>query len=232
VVQKLGTIEHEAALAELSREHSSARSEAIAEWKAIWETYSEQKAIVKSVRTEQGSGLGIDTKAVRASLEGNADFYPELTNSMMGKVDLLEQVDASLNEFTKSLSKAPQYMLLVDLQMFFVFVKYFAARIAFLAMRHSFIIFVAILIFGVTYSRVVAGMTDFMEAYFPEWPWLGAALILGAALVKKYYVDAKLKKVQTRLEAHWLSRFALHLHMVRAYALLSRTKSRQLPNGD
>lgn len=232
IQKKLGTVEHEVALAELSKEYTSARSEALAAWKGIWSTFRAQRGGAKSTASQMkilGNDIAAHIKAIEASLADADQEDAVLVDSTRKALDAMKQ--AAARRFETTLWKGPWLLLLVNLQIYTVFVRYFGARLAFLTVRHSFIVVVLVLIFGMAYSKFTSGVNKVVASLAPASPWLLVAVMFGAYVFKKYYIDPRLKRLQVRIEFRWLSRVALHLHMVRMFALLSRAQSRPTPEG-
>lgn len=231
--KKLGTLEHEVALAKVASEFKLASAESGDARRAIWRDFKQQRA--RSIATEKSMAES-DLRASKllADLE---KLYSEMSKddtdlrtSMRSALDAAHRTTEAGKDFGKGWQNGAWLMLFVNLQAYSVYLRYFYAKAVFFVFRHSFIFITSILLFGIAYSQASKAGIGQLSSLFPQWPWAVGALTVGAYLVKKYYFDPKLKKIQVKLETKRLRRLTFHLHVVRTMALVSRTVRRRHPS--
>ena len=230
IVEKLGTVEHEVALAKLSSEFKLASTESADAWNQIWRDFKHQRR--RAIQTERTfAEHSQQTKTQLADLEQSFSEITtedeDLRQSMRSCIDAAKRASKIGNEFESGLRKAPWLFLWVDLHSYSVYLRYIIAKLGFFLFRHGFIFLTSILILGIVYSQLTKALIEHFVALAPQWSWFAAALTLGAYVFKKYYFDPKLKKVQIKLETKCLRPLAFQLHIVRTMALMSRTHRRE-----
>lgn len=229
VRRELGTPAHEVALDRLNHEYRDAWSESKFAWGQIWESFRRHRGHAEEIHaafSTYDTEASVTIREIESSLQEATDRDPELTASLRHALDAMKRADAAGRKFASGWNRGPWLFLWADLWIYTVYARYLAARCAVGVLRHSFIIAVAILLFGIGYSKFRDAMTDLISSMSATWPWLTGLTLFGAYLFKKYYVDSKVKKLQVRFETRLLSKLAVHLHFVRAMALLSRTHAR------
>lgn len=229
IVTKLGGLEHEVALAALNEEFRAASCESRDAWRGIWRKFREHRQRARildeeyKARQREGAQLLAD---LEKSCEKLNDDFPEQNVSFRSCIDAAKAADdLDLNMGSMWRSGSWQF-LLIDLYAFSVYVRYHFAKATFFLFRHSFIAVTSIVIFGFGMSFVMRGTSNTLSELHPQWPWLGAAVAVFGYWMKKYYIDPKIRKLQTKLETRRLSPLAFHLHLARTMALYSRTASR------
>jgi hypothetical protein len=231
VIRKLGTVDHESAMADLSAEYKRAGPEASQAWSEIWRTFSAQRRRSSALK-RQFQLTDTEVKRHTRSIEeflASSEQEPgvdEVVCSLRAAVVAMKKPHMSRKTFYKVWWPVPWLFLRVNLYAYTVYVRYFLARLKSSILRHSFIVIVSILIGGIAYSKLSAALISVISVSIPQLSWAVAVLTLCVYLLKKYYIDAKVKKLQVRLEAHWFFRVAFHLHLVRTLALISRTQAR------
>jgi len=231
--KKLGTVEHEVALDALQQEYNKAGPEAAQAWAEIWRDFRDQRARARDFERD-ASNLDREAqrhiRAIEDSVKDAEEDDAEWAQSLRDVLATMKQADTSAKEFSRGLWIGPWLILLANLQVYTVYVRYFMARLSFLLLRHGFIVVVLVLLFGIVYSKVAAGITAAVTALAPTESSIVAGSVVALYLLKRYYFDAKLKKLQVHLESRWLARVALHVHIVRTLALVSRTLARPTPS--
>lgn len=230
--KKLGTVEHEVALAKVASEFKLAAAESADARRTIWQDFKISRA--RAIATEKSmSESDRKAAALLADLEESYAAMPkddELRASMRSVLDAAHNATVAGSDLGKGWRKSAWLMLYVNLSAYTVYVRYFFAKTMFFLFRHSFIFLTSILIFGIAYSQASKTAVESLASIFPQWPWAVGVLTVAAYLVKKYIIDPRLKKLQVKLEARRLRRVAFHLHVVRTMALVSRTVRRRLPS--
>ena len=220
--RRLGTLEHELALAKLSSEFALASSEAGDAWREIWSDFKEHRK--RATETERSSAEK-NRKAAEniANMEQSyAQFETEdeeLRRSFLATIDAAIQVNAAGSGFV-GFSRSDSWLFLrVNLKIFTVYLRYFFAKASFFIFRHVFILVTSFLILSIAYSEASKAMIEKLDSLVFPWPWIAAALTFCLFLLKKYYFDRKLKKWQIKLETQRLKPLLFHLHAVRTIAL-------------
>lgn len=230
--KKLGTIEHEVALAKVESEFKLASNESADARRTIWRDFKLARA--RAVATEKSmSESGRKAAALLGDLEESYAALPEddkLRASMRSALDAMHRTTNAGNDFGKGWRKSAWLILYVNLSAYTVYIRYAFAKAMFFVFRHSFIFVTSILIFGIAYSQASKTSVEGLASIFPQWSWAVGALTVVAYLIKKYIIDPRLKKLQVKLEAKRLRRLAFHLHVVRTMALVSRTVRRRHPS--
>ncbi len=224
--RRLGTIEHEVALARLDSEFILASKEARNSWQSIWHDFKVRRldAIKTEVSLVEHEGnLNQIISELEDSYSKLGEGDEEFRRSMRAVLDTLHQTTDSQISLGKGWKRGPWLFLWGDLGIFSVYLRYFAAKSAFFIFRHSFIFVTSILIFGIFYSQAAKHLVEWLANLAPQWPWIAAVLTVSAYLLKKYYLDSKLKAWQKSLESRRLRPLAFQLLVVRAMALASRT---------
>ncbi|MCC8944204.1 hypothetical protein H8A97_03580 [Bradyrhizobium sp. Arg62] len=229
VTQKLGTLEHGVALAALSEEYKRATREAVQAWREIWrDFFAARRDVIDVERSNQEAEVHI--REVEESLASTDYRDEELAEAMRSLLMSAKQANAAEAELSKGWNRGPWLLLWASLQNYTVYLRYFVARLFFSVMRHGFIVLVGILIFGMLFSTLMNLARESISGLATALPWPAVLLAFGAYVLKKYYIDPKVQKLQVKLEARWLSSVALNIHFVRTLALLSRTRSRKAPH--
>jgi hypothetical protein len=227
IVQKLGTIEHEVALAALAEEYKCTTGEAAQAWKEIWRDFfwlrrNNIKVAHHFAHLESEVAARIrSAEEILKDTNVDNDVGQELFESIHEALASAKSVTG--NRFSKKWTNQHWWLLLANLQIYTVYVQYFIARLWFIVLRHSFIIIVSVIICGMVYSKLARLLSGYVSGFVSKWQWAaGLLVIFGAAVLKKYYIDAKIKRIQVRFETRWLSTIAFNLHCVRTLALVSR----------
>lgn len=229
VGQRLGTIEHESALQRLDEEFGLAWNEGRSVWNMIWKEFYEQRR--KAIETEkefksgdkESAKLLADLEKTYAEMNHNTE---ELRVSMRAALDAAQAAEVVGEKLSTGWRKGPWLLLWVNLSIYSVFVRYFIARTGFFLFRHTFIFIVSILVLGIAYSNVTGYLVQSTASIASQWPWLAAVLTILFYALKKYYLDAKMKKFQIALETKRLKPLAFHIHIIRTLALAFRTVER------
>ena len=227
--RRLGTIEHEVALQRLDNEFSLAWSEGRSAWRKIWQEFSEQRR--EAVQTEgtfkvgdrESAKLLADLEKTYAEMDHQTE---ELRQSMRAALDAAQEADRAGAKLSTGWRKGPWLMLWANLSIYSVYVRYFLSRASFFLFRHAFIFVASILLLGIVYSKVYGILVQSVTDLAPQWPWVAGILAILALIFKKYYLDAKLKKLQVKIETKRLKPLVFHLHIVRTLALAFRTLER------
>ena len=230
--KKLGTLEHEVALAKVTEEFNLAAAESADARRTIWHDFKLARA--KAVASEKSTAAS--ARKAAELLAGLEKSYAEMTEdnelreSMRSALDAAHRLTVPSEGLGRGWRKSAWLSLYVNLNAYTVYVRYAYARAMFFIFRHSFIFVTSILLFGIAYSQASKTGVEQLAAIFPQWPWAVGALTVAAYLIKKYVVDPRIKKLQVKLEASRLRRLAFHLHIVRTMALVSRTVRRRHPS--
>lgn len=230
--KKLGTVEHEVALAKVACEFKLASIESKDARRTIWRDFKIARA--RAIATEKSMAES-DRKATEllADLEESYSALPEddeLRQSMRSVLDAAHRTNVAGNGLGKGWRKGAWLTLYVNLSAYTVYSRYAYAKGMFFLFRHSFIFLTAILIFGIAYSQASRSGAESLASVLPQWPWAIGLLTVAGYVFKKYIIDPRLKKLQVKLEAKRLRRLAFHLHVVRTMALVSRTVRRRVPS--
>jgi chaperonin GroEL (HSP60 family) len=127
------------------------------------------------------------------------------------------------------MSRVPWLLLLINLQMYGLFVRYFISRFTFFVVRSSFIWLVPILGCGVIYGYLSGQLTKFAEYLTGQSLIVVMLMALALPAFKRFCIDPYVRQWERRLEARRLAPLAFRLHAVRALALLSRIHARPTP---
>ncbi|MBI4807977.1 MAG: hypothetical protein HY799_03355 [Nitrosomonadales bacterium] len=230
IAEKLGTIEHEFALAKLSSEFKLASAETTDAWHQIWRDFKNhrQHAIkIKHTYAEHDQKAEVRLADLEKSFLELPTGNNELRQSMRAAIDAATRVTKAGKGMGTGWSKVPWLSLSVNLRIYSVYLRYLAAKFAFFLFRHGLILLASILVLGIAYSQFTKALIEQLAGLAPQWPWLAAALTLGVYLFKKYYLDSKMKKLQTTLETKRLKPLAFNLHVVRTLALMTKTLKRE-----
>lgn len=229
IERRLGTIEHEVALHRLDGEFGLAWSEGRSAWKEIWTEFAEQRRA--AIRTEEMFKAGEKQSAkILADLEksyAEKDHKnEELRRSMRAMLDASKAVELAGAKLGEGWWKGPWLFLWVNLSIYSAYVRYFFSRAGFFLFRHAFIFVASILVLGIVYSKASGYLVQSTSSLATQWPWLAGIVTILVYALKKYYLDAKLKKFQVALETKRLKPLVIHLHMIRTRALAFRTLER------
>jgi hypothetical protein len=230
VVQKLGTLEHPVALATLSQEHKQAAAEAKQAWREIWRAFfAYRRETIALERWHKRSDREIDAqiREIEQRLPSIREDDPEFARALNDALASARDTDAGMAKMSEGWKKIPWLFLRVNLQIYAVYVRYFSSRMRSVVLRHSYIIVVSILIFGVLFAKVTKWVTDSVSDLASTWSWYVGLFIFGGYLFKKYYIDPKVQKHLVKWEAQWLRPVALEIFFARTLALLSRTRARK-----
>lgn len=230
IVTKLGDLEHEVALATLNKEFRAASREAREAWSGIWRKFHEHRQRAKILDVEHKARQKEEAQLIAELEKSYSEFdddFPEMKASLRSCLDAMKvAADVDLNPGTMWRSGS-WHFLLVDLYGLSVYVRYYFAKGAFFVFRHSFIVITSIILLGLAMSRVSGEISKILTQLNPQWPWVGAAVAIFWSWMKKYYVDPKMKRLQTKLETRRLRPLAFHVHLARTMALYSRTLERR-----
>jgi hypothetical protein len=190
IQRNLGTVAHEVAAADLKAEYKKAKPEAAQAWREIWRRFAQQREHAKGIEShfrKLDSEVEAHIREVEESLKHPDATDDKLTDSLRDVLDPMKQANAAGKRLSKGWRKGPWLLLWVDLSIYLVYVRYFAARLVFTVLRHSFILVVAIAIFGIAYSKVAAALTEVTAGFASPWHWVAGALVFASCLFKKYY---------------------------------------------
>jgi len=226
---KLGTIEHEFALAKLSVEFKFASSEASESWRQVWREFRELRERVGIAAKSMTEGEEETTKRLSeletSYSETKAEDH-ELRASIRSVIEAVGQATEAERVMNKDWGRFRWLTLRASLWNLSVYVRYYLTKAWFFVFRHAVIFLGCILIFGIGYSMASKTIAEYLSALFPRW-WVAPALGVVGYMVKKYYVDPKFRTWQIKVEARRLKLLAVQLHFARTLALTSRTARRQ-----
>lgn len=228
--KKLGTVEHEVALAKLESELKLAAIESQNARKKIWRDFRRSRAA--AIATEHSFSEN-DRKSAEllTELEKSYAAMPEddeLRASTRSLLDAFHDTTNAEIDLGKGWRKVAWLMLHVNFCVYMVYAKFFLEKTMFFLFRHSFIFLTSILIFGIAYAKASKIGIESLSLLLPQWPYVVGVLTVSAYVIKKYIIDPRLKKLQIKLEARRLRRLAFQLHIVRTMSLVSGT-ARQNP---
>jgi hypothetical protein len=233
IVQKLGTVEHEEALAKLSNQYGKAGSDVAEAWCKIWRTFNQKRREASALEHKFKSYDAKAKSKIRAfedTLTTQTFQDDEITQLLREALVAMKRATLSGKRLSKKWWKGPWLFLWFDLYIYTVYVRYLIVRFTFLALHHSFDFVVFFLITSFAYSKATSALKDAISEIVTPLPWIAGAIIFGSYKLKKLYIDKKVKRLLVRLEEKWLSKVAIHLYMVRTFALRSRTQARKTPD--
>lgn len=231
IYRKLGTIEHEVALHKLDNEFSLAWRETRAAWRKIWHDFVTNRQHAIETERKLSSHDAEDEKMLHDLERSYAEMSHknhELHHSARAVLDAIHEFHKVGSELSTDWKKYTWIILRIDLLNYTVYLRYLASRTAFFVFRHAFIFVASIIVLGIFYSRASGVLITQISFLSSQWPWAAVLTILTYVL-KKYYLDPKLKKLQVSMETSRLKPLAIRLHLVRTFALASRTHER-VPN--
>jgi hypothetical protein len=230
VVFKLGTLEHEVALAKLDSDFQYASKESSDAWREIWRDFREHRRKAREADEFSAESHKREAELVaeleNAYLEMGME-HRELRESFRDALDAAKagmSIDIGMG---RTWRRSSWLFLLINLYAFTANLRYFVAKVSFFIFRHTFIFATSIIFLGLIYSETSRLGIATITTLYPQWPWLGLALTLFGYFAKKYYFDPKFRKWQIKLESRRLRRLSFQLHIVRTLALYSRTLSRE-----
>ncbi len=234
IQRQLGTIDHEGARARISAELKLAASEAVEFWRRTWREFWEQRRrtieyerSVAAHNSAAKTGLS-DLESSYAELRGDDDFRGKFRQGMRS---ILDDMHHEVNKDVEiGLSREiPWRMLQINMTIFNLYLRHFVASVSFFVLRHAFIFLWSILILGVAYGLATKALSDRVLGLFPQLWWIILPVVILPPLVKRYGFDPWVRKMQIRWELRRLRLLAFSLHVVRTFALGSRTHRRRAP---
>jgi len=227
---KLGTFEHETALYELKQGFELARKDATWALKKIGIAFRENRRRNKNLKRSMEK-THAETKRVLEEMEEwvaeAEDKHSAVTSARVLTLKTMVDASEAVKLTYESQSNLVWYFLWADLLFYSAQVRYFVARLVFIALRQIYIIVVFILAFGIGYSWLTGFIRELIIGATPQTKWLGGALLVGGYFIKKYMIDPRLKKHQVRFESRWLKGLCDRLHEARTAVLIARTVERQ-----
>jgi hypothetical protein len=200
---KLGTLEHEVALAKLSSEIKLANAESADAWRQMWRTFKNQRKKASQTKRwfeEHNQEAEATLAALEKSFSEMTSENEDLRQSMRAAIDAIHGAHRVARQFESGWGQQPWLFLQVELHIYLLNVRYLIANLLFFLFKHGFILGISICLAGVTYSKVANLLVAQVVMIAPHWPWFAGALGFGVYMFKKYYVDPRVKKLQTRLE--------------------------------
>ncbi|MDY0748748.1 hypothetical protein SNE35_29890 [Paucibacter sp. R3-3] len=236
IFTKLGTVEHEVALAQVSKEFQAVSKEASEVRRSAWRNFQinrrEEKVWAAERTAEAKESAELLAEIERAAKEAmDGEISPDMRAALDETVAAARQAHTATLPYGEEMGGTAWLLLRINLQSYGLYMRYHWARTQFFLVRHGFIFLTSILVFGIAYSQLAKEVISRLVALAPAWPWAVAVLTVLAAMAKKYLIDPRLKKLQVKLETRRLRPLAFQMHIARSLALAMRIARRGAADG-
>ena len=126
-------------------------------------------------------------------------------------------------EVSTAWKKMSWVQLWVDIKLLAIFVQYFIQRLVVFLLFHAFILLIPILVLGIGYSVASKLFIEYLVITSSGLPLPAFVLTLLAYILKRYYFDKKLKRLQVNFETKIYRPLSNRLLVTRTVSLQVRT---------
>lgn len=221
----MGTLQHEVALDTFNRQFKLAMRETRASFIETWCDFwrhryraSEWQKKEKCNKQELQEHINLNEEwLAQCRLEN--DQFLKVNESYLAAVKKYAEIDFDVSPLFR---QASWTQLWVDSKAHSLYFRYMFHRLRMFLTFHAFIFIGPILLMGVGYSIVSKSIINLLATYLEAMPWVALIFIL-PYILKRYFFDKKLKKMQMRLEVRLIRPLNLRIFFARILSLQIRT---------
>ena len=228
VDQSIGTLRHDVGLDILKKQFKLAGHEAFASWRGMWTGFRKvrkEAAVLRKRERQNRKEAFAELQNLEVVVSKAQISDHSVSAAMQSVLQVCREASEADLEVSSLVKKFSWVRLWIDGRIFTIYLLYMLHRARVLFLFHAFIMLVPIIIFGIGYSAVAKSLFELLAKFGATLPWVITATLL-SYIIKKYYLDKKLKAVQKRFETRLLRPLNARLFLVRALALQIDTARR------
>ena len=226
VDKTIGTLQHEVALntvrGQLKLAMREIRASVIETWRDFWHhrrrAFEFQKEETSNKQETEKHINWMEESLAPNRLIGDPFFKQD--ELYLAAVRKYAVINLDLSFLSR---QASWTQLWVDSKTLSIYFLYMRHRFRMFLFFHAYIFIVPVLLMGFGYSIVSKSIINLLTTYLATLPWIACSLILLPYMLKRYYFDKKLKKLQVRVEMRLIRPLSVRLLIARTLSLQIRT---------